>query len=99
MSWLYTRFTSGPSFSVSAHFLARSGSARQAAFFLRALLVAFPAPDVHDLVALLAHDGRPEADQAEAVLLPLVDREAAEAVDAARGACWRRHRSDGARRA
>ena len=34
MSWFSTRFTSGPSFSVSAHFLARSGSARQAAFFL-----------------------------------------------------------------
>src|SRR5262245_35656926 len=48
---------------------------------LGALLEAFPAPDVDDLVALLAEDRCPEADQAEAVVLPLVHGEAAEAVE------------------
>src|SRR5580765_6876349 len=45
------------------------------------LLLALPAPDVDELVALLGDDRRPEADQAKPVLLPLVDREAPEAVD------------------
>src|SRR5947208_6994335 len=49
--------------------------------FLGALLEAFPAPPVDDLVALLTDQGRPEADQAEPVLLPLVLREASEAVE------------------
>src|SRR5262249_51403631 len=48
---------------------------------LAPLLVALPAPDVDELVALLAQHGRPEPDQPEAVLLPLVHGEAAEAVD------------------
>src|SRR5262245_51953507 len=48
------------------------------------LLVALPAPDVDHLVALLAEDRRPETDQAEPVLLPLVHREAAETVEQGR---------------
>src|SRR5438094_349431 len=48
---------------------------------LGALLEAFPAPHVDDLVTLLTDQRRPEADQAEPVLLPLVHREASEAVE------------------
>src|SRR5262245_298704 len=51
---------------------------------LGALLVTLPAPDVDDLVALLGDQGRPEADQAEAVFLPLVHGEAPEAIDECR---------------
>src|SRR5262249_36387049 len=47
---------------------------------LGALLEALPAPDVDELVAPIGDDGRPEADQAKAVLLPLVNRESPQAV-------------------
>ena len=43
MSWLYTRLTSGPSFSLSSHLRARSGSARHAAiFFVRSSKLSQP---------------------------------------------------------
>src|SRR5262249_27057336 len=48
---------------------------------LGALLETLPAPDVDELVAAVGDHGRPEADQAKAVLLPLVDREASESID------------------
>src|SRR5262249_14300733 len=47
----------------------------------RPLLEALPAPDVDELVAPVGEDRRPKADQAKAVLFPLVDREAPEAID------------------
>src|SRR5262249_59969205 len=48
---------------------------------LGALLEALPAPDIDDLVALLTDERRPEADQAEAVLLPFVHGEASESIE------------------
>src|SRR5262249_19669839 len=48
---------------------------------LGTLLEALPGPDVDELVRLLADERRPEPGQPEPVLLPLVDGEAAAALD------------------
>src|SRR5262249_8887870 len=62
-------------------FLGPLGVGAPGGALLGALLEALPAPDVDELVAPVGDHGRPEADHAKAVLLPLVNREAPEAVD------------------